>query len=196
MFALAAAGCSGARGGAEGGARPEVVLHDAAEYRYYAVEGSDASSIRESLDRGAQQLEGRRGWGATHWDIRWRAQWASTGPLCRVTEVDVQLRIEVVLPRWEPSRGAGEGLARDWQALVAALSRHEAGHVDIASAAARAVRAAISRVTARTCDGMDARTRAEGERVVRDYTEQQRLYDERTELGAAQGVAWPPRPSR
>jgi predicted secreted Zn-dependent protease len=192
FLASACAGSSGASGGTES---VEVVRRAPAVYRTYEVTGSTANEIARSLRENAPRAEGRRPAGLTTWDIRWNARWTGTGAMCRVTELDVPLRVEVLMPHWERPTGASDELARDWDTFVAALSRHEAGHVDLASEAAREVRRVLSGVTAPTCASMESRVRAEGDRVLRDYGQRQQWYDERTDRGATQGVVWPPRRS-
>lgn len=192
LIALVTA-CAGSSGAANAAESLEVVRRSPAAYRTYAVTGRTVHEIARSLEENAPPWDGRRPAGLTTWDVRWTARWASSGAMCRVTELDVQLRVEVLIPHWERPPGTGGELARDWERFLAALSRHEAGHVDIASEAAREMRRVLTNVTAPTCGSMDARMRLESDRVLRDYGDRQADYDERTRRGATQGLAWPPR---
>jgi predicted secreted Zn-dependent protease len=80
-----------------------------------------------------------------------------------------------------------------WDAFMRALSLHEARHVDIAAAGARAIRREIEGISAPSCAGMDIRTRAAAERVLTAHREQDRQYDRRTRHGMTEGAVWPPR---
>lgn len=195
LLAFLASACAGASGGSGAAESTELVRRSPAVYSTYEVTGRTANEIARSLQENAPRADGRRPAGLTTWDIRWNARLANTGAMCRVTDLDVQLRVEVLMPHWERPPGASDQLARDWERFIAALSRHEAGHVDLAAQAAREVRRVLANVTAPTCVSMDARIRQEGDRVLRDYDERQAWYDERTRRGGTQGVVWPPRRS-
>jgi predicted secreted Zn-dependent protease len=186
---LAAAGCAPARPATSA---PGVVRRPPAAYHFYTVTGSNPGEIYRSLHEAPAAPGGRSAPGRTNWTITWRAQWNAGAAGCRVTP-QVDLQVEVLLPEWNARAGADPQVGAMWDTYVGALSRHEAGHVDIASAGAAAVDRLLRTTVATSCIGMDERLRREAGELIERYRQRDREYDERTRHGATQGATWPPR---
>jgi predicted secreted Zn-dependent protease len=188
--ALLAAGCS-PDASAGGPPPPPPVFSPQAEYRYYPVTGGDVAGIGRSMVAMAPRENGEPARGLTHWWVTWHANWAPAGH-CRVTDVDVQLRAEVTLPSWTPPADADAVVRRRWERFLSALSVHEAGHVDIGTAAAAEISRTLQQVTAPDCGFMERRTHALVDGLLNDYIARDRSYDRQTRHGATQGAVWPP----
>lgn len=175
-----------------GGPEPALIRRASAEYVFYDVVGDTPAAVWASMRAASVQTLGGRYFARTEWNVSWRARWGGGGA-CRASVADLHLTARVTLPRWVPPAGASAELIAQWDAFIRALSLHEAKHVDIATAGARAIRREIEAVSGPSCAGMDARTRAAAERALIAHREQDRQYDRRTRNGVTEGAVWPPR---
>ncbi|MDB4948669.1 MAG: hypothetical protein JWM27_1318 [Gemmatimonadetes bacterium] len=190
VLAAAALGCAPGREVAPSGA-PKLMMRSPGVYHFYRVEGGNARDISRSMQARRPWRDGSGSTGLTVWNVSWQARWVQAGPTCRAESTDVWLQVDVFLPEWRPRSDAGPQVAADWQAYVAALAVHEAGHVGIASSAASAVSRALDEFSAPACIGMRAHMRAEVERILDEYRGRDRSYDRKTRHGATQGAHWP-----
>lgn len=162
------------------------------EQRSYPVNGLTEREILRSLRENGPVARGRPAWGLHEWSVRWTYRFAPAGGVCRMQDVRVELRSVTTMPRWVDRERADSVLIRDWDAMLAALRTHENGHRDISYRAAREVQRALERVSAPSCGLIPARANARGQEVLRRYHDRNRRYDEETQRGRTQGVAWPP----
>ncbi|HEX2080540.1 MAG TPA: DUF922 domain-containing protein [Longimicrobium sp.] len=167
---------------------PGPVLLPEAQYEFYDVEGATARELSASIRRARPSSQ--PGIGHTTWNVTWRAEW--DGNPCRVLRANVRATIVVSMPRWNAPPGAPPRLVESWSRMMHALSVHEAGHVEYALAAERALHRALLRVTAPSCSLMAQRTSQVAESVLEEARMNNQRYDRRTRGGWTQGVAWPP----
>jgi predicted secreted Zn-dependent protease len=160
---------------------------------YYAVYGSTAAALRQSMRESGPASGGRRWDGYTRWNVRWRFRYAPEAGTCRVTEVRVEYTSTIVMPRWRPPPNASPMLRRDWDDFVRALRTHEEGHRNIGADAARQVMRRVGSVTAPSCELIGERANGVGRQTLEEYRVVQRQYDEETGHGRTQGARWPPR---
>ncbi len=170
------------------GSAPAPVFLPQARYEFYDVEGATARELSASIRQARPSSQSRIG--ETTWNVTWRAEW--DGNPCRVRSAAVRATIVVSMPRWTPPRNARRRLVADWNRMMHALSVHEAGHVEYALAAERALHGALMRVTAPSCSLMAQRTSQVADSVLDEARMNNQRYDERTRNGWTQGVAWPP----
>jgi len=168
---------------------PALVRRSAATYRFYDVAGAEPAEMLASMRAAAPG--GSAGYGRTDWAVGWRAAWSAAGSTCRASRVNVTTNAVVTLPRWTAPSGSPPRVEAQWDSFVVALSRHEAGHVDLATAAGRQVRQAIEQMSASSCSGMDARARVEAAAILDAYRARNEEYDARTRHGATQNAVWP-----
>ena len=125
--------------------------------RHYPVSALTAAGLEEEM-----QARGPQGfWAYTTWNVDW------TGAC------DVSLTVNYTLPEHLRPEAMTPELHARWQAMLAALVRHEQGHAALGEKARRAVRAAKCRDTG----PIFARIAAE-----------ERAYDAQTRHGARDGV--------
>jgi len=110
--------------------------------------------------------------------------------------VGCRRRLGVFAWRGGTSRHYPLAVTEQWDAFLAALRTHEAGHRDLGFAAARAVRAAILDTGPTACGDVTRRANAAGQQAIEEYNQRNAAYDRDTRHGAAQGAVWPPRPNR
>jgi len=161
----------------------------------YDIRGSTAEELHREMQRlGPPAEDGRRFYGHTAWNIRWRFLVEPSGNSCRATRVEVTAYIVLTLPRWTPPQEAPEELRHRWDAFMAALRAHEEGHRDLAVAAARRVHSRISGFRTASCRDFNREVNREGERILDRLRTDNLRYDEETRHGMAQGAEWPPPP--
>lgn len=169
-----------------------VELHE----QYYDITGATPAELRRAMrERGP--AEGDRRWdGYTRWNVRWRYRYAPRAGVCRMTDVNVTYTSTITLPRWSPAPSISPDIVREWRRFVSALEGHERGHRYIGADAAREVLRRIRDVQAMHCTAIGAEANALGQRILDDYRERQRAYDDETRHGQTQGALWPPRALR
>ena len=158
LLVLAATPASGQTTDAFAGV-PNVV------FRPYTVQGNDLASLAASIGaaRPTDPHGNERVDALTHWAIRWRwtGKWHGA---CDLAHARVTFSATVTLPRLVDGSALPPALLDAWTRYIAALERHEAGHVryaydhrgDVLAAirgarcatAARAAQAALNRIAA------------------------------------------------
>lgn len=131
---------------------------------YYLVDGGDAAAVRQSIDAGrpTDRHDGTRVDALSGWTMRWR--WPRTRRGCRLAAATVRFRATVTMPRLAPTARLTEAERAVWDGYVAALARHEAGHVrysydhraDVLAAIRGATCATADRAAAAALAGLDA----------------------------------------
>jgi predicted secreted Zn-dependent protease len=153
--------------------------------RPYDVMGTDAVTLRASIDANRPtDPHGRAPVDAgTHWTIGWR--WtARTHRGCDLAHARVTFRATVTLPRLADPASLPPPLADAWNRYIAALERHEAGHVRYAYDHRGDVAAAIRGATCATAER--AARAALAAIVAHDIA-----YDRDTQHGLTQGASFP-----
>lgn len=159
----------------------------------YRVTGSTPAELRSSMLASGPEETGGAWYGYTTWHVRWRFEYAPSGGLCRMEEVNVRFRSRIQLPRWDPPTDAEDHTVSAWRDFVAALREHEYGHRDIGARAARDILERLRSLSARRCDGMSERANSEAHGILDLYRLKEDRYDRTTSHGETQGAVWPPR---
>jgi len=154
-------------------------------FRTYTVTGTDAPSVRRSLDAGrpTDPHGGAPVDAGTDWAIHWRWPARRHGG-CDLSRARVTFRATVTLPRLAEGATLPPPLAEAWTRYMAALETHEAGHVRYAYEHRGDVLAAIRGATCRT-----AEKRAEA--ALAAITAHDLAYDRDTQHGLTQGALFP-----
>ena len=152
--------------------------------RYYDVDGNGYQTLLESLRRNSPT--GYHGFAS--WRVNYRYDFAREGNLCRITSIRFTLDGEIMLPRWRPSTPPDAELVRRWERYLAALQRHEQGHVQHGEELVVTARQRILANGAQACEALEARTQGSFARVLEAMQGRDREYDERTGHGATQGA--------
>jgi predicted secreted Zn-dependent protease len=168
---------------------PVIVRRAVAQYEFYDVPGSTAGELAAEMDELGPVVEGRPALAATFWDVGWTYQTEEAAGLCVIRRVDMRLDVRVALPRWTPPASASPLLVADWNRFVRAVSEHEAGHVDLAAEAARRVRSRLTGMSGPSCAALQARASEEGDKIIAEYRERNRQFDERP---GNEAEKWPP----
>jgi predicted secreted Zn-dependent protease len=151
-----------------------------ATLRWYELRGAEEVALLEDCLRACPRDEAGRPVSAlTSWTLRWTHQ-SGSGETCAVSNPDVEALVTVALPRWD-GVGATPALRAQWDAWLAALLAHEAGHVRVAEAW---VGVARTRLREAGCADADAVM----EQANEDMRAAQAAYDAETHDGHAEGV--------
>ena len=158
---------------------------DTFRIEYFDVRGATAAQLRADLSRvGPVGETGLRGDGYTEYRIAWRFSMRSGNDECRAHDVQVDLDVRMLLPRWTPPPGVNAGLLRNWERFSEVLREHEDGHHRIAVAAAKEVRRKLGgRVKAGDCRTVEARMNETANDVLQEYRRKQAEFDRKTDYG-------------
>jgi predicted secreted Zn-dependent protease len=163
---------------------------DSFRIEYFDVHGSTARELRADLSRvGPVGETGIRGDGYTEYRIAWRFTMTSKDGVCRAHDVEVDLDVRMMLPRWKQPAAASAALVRTWNRFSEVLREHEDGHHRIAVAAAREVRRKLRGAPkSADCRALEARMNASANEVLREYRQRQADFDRKTDYGRVQSA--------
>ena len=152
---------------------------------YYAVEGSTWDAVATSL-----RIDAAGDWAAsTTWQFTTSYPYDVTGRVCRAGPVSVQTAINYRLPNWTAPADAPQDLIDSWSRFSDGVRLHEAGHRDIAVAAAVALADALRSLPAQpSCDEFEQSARSATADLMRQHDRDQVAYDLDTHHGLTQGA--------
>jgi predicted secreted Zn-dependent protease len=155
------------------------------EVEYYKVSGSSVAEIRAAINRVRPRdpNDGVAVDALNRWYISWR--WPGNGRGgCDLARTELRFTATLRMPRLINAQRTPRAVLARWQAYVAALERHEAGHLrhayDNMGSVLRAIRAS-------TC----ANANENGRAAVRVLAQWDILYDRATRHGFTQGAHFP-----
>ena len=165
-----------------------AVGKDSFRIEYFSIQGETAEALRADLTRVGPMVDsGMRGDAATDYNISWQASMTFEDGICRAEDVNVDLDVTMLLPRWEQPPNASPELIEAWDRVSAVLREHEDGHYRIAIAAAEEVRRQLGkRIQESSCKTLEARLNEIAGDVMREYRDKQADYDQRTDYGRKQ----------
>jgi predicted secreted Zn-dependent protease len=155
------------------------------DIQYYDVTGRNAREIREAMNRvrPTDPNDGQRVDALSRWRMGWG--WPGRGAaVCQLDRARVMFNAIVLLPRLANADALPAALRARWQAYMAAVEVHEAGHIRHAYEAMPAVLAAIR---ASDC----ANAQEAGRAAVRAAGAFDPEYDRATRHGLSQGAHFP-----
>jgi len=152
---------------------------------HYPVDGADAAAVRRSIDanRPTDTHDGQRVDALSEWDTRWTWR-RGPGGTCDLRTAAVRYSATVRMPRLAPTARLTPAERADWDRYIAALARHEAGHVRYGYDHRGDI---LSAIRAATCATADAAARAALARLDAYHI----AYDRETGHGATQGASFP-----
>lgn len=164
---------------------------------YYSVTGATLVEIRQSLRQSRPWKDRFDADGFTDWRVAWRFSLTSSASGCRCSSFTTQTTVVTTLPRWTAPTNAPDPPLEIWQKYATALGQHEAGHAQLALAAAADLQRRSRDITETAdCETLQRQLNALGEQVIEEHRKRDRDYDERTRHGADQGAFLPGRMRR
>jgi predicted secreted Zn-dependent protease len=166
-------------------AKAAFAPYPGAEVRFYDVYGTDAKSIRGSLNAFGPQDQGE----GRHYDARtnWNAQWHWPGGpdgQCDLAHLEYSFHIIVILPHLQDQERVSPALRREWRNYMAALIEHESGHAKHADAHKEDIENAVK---SSSCENANAA----GAAAITELGKFDVEYDAETHHGATQGARFP-----
>lgn len=147
----------------------------------YDVTGANAAELSKAM-----QKDGPRNfWAYTNWAISWShtTEAASTG-VCKLKDSVVSVNVKMTLPRWANAPDSGDARRQSWDAMIAALRKHEQGHANNGIRAANAIAKSISVVPAQTtCEAVEELIDQTSKDIVKAYRQADKDYDRVTGHG-------------
>lgn len=174
---------------------PAVDVRDEPGFRwterrdYYEVRGSTLEQLRRELQRSPlrdAELAQATGLTAQGFTMRYETKAAAEG--CRVTDVQVELDLTIHLPRRATPTSLGYATQRAWDAMSAAVLRHEEGHRDNALRAGRDLRRRLSELPPMPCSKLRGAAQKVIDDVLLRLSIREDMYDRSTQHGVRQGV--------
>jgi predicted secreted Zn-dependent protease len=165
-----------------------AMARDSFRIEYFTIRGSTAAELRADLKRlGPVGETGMRGDAYTEYRIAWQSSMTFQDGSCRAHDVNVDLDVTMLLPRWEKPPSPAAELVQAWDGFSAALREHEDGHHRLAVEAAKEVRRKLGkRIRAASCDSLKVRLNDIVNAVLSEYRDKQADYDEKTDYGRKQ----------
>lgn len=167
--------------------RVTAEIKESLTYDYYPVRVSASETLSAALHRATPiREEGRRYHGYAHWSVDWSFWWRGSAQSCHIDRVEVRLQGRIQLPKLE---GGDADQRRQFTRYLAALEKHEVGHIGFGQRAAREIEWGIHRLAeAPSCNELEASANQIGHRIMRYYQDLEDRYDRDTEHGRTQGV--------
>ena len=157
---------------------------------YYRVYGNTAAQIKTQLrECPAVSVDGASFAAATNGIITWQYDSTSQGNgLCVLSNVKVGLHTRMILPEWQATAKAANGLAAQWQGVINATVVHETEHVSIYQQHARQLLSNLEAMPATECASIDANVKAKTTAAIAALDAAQAGLDVHTNHGVAQGA--------
>ena len=168
---------------------PEVSINT----QYYPVTGFNSTQIRQSIQQsGPIGKDGRRYHANTNWKLSWSYRWIESTSVCRITQVDVSIDINYLLPKHQHTDNLPQELKTDWENFFQALFRHEQQHKTYGVEAARELELKLLQIDQQlSCSRLDDLVSTTAQEVLDKYDRLERDYDRITGHGLNQGVVLP-----
>ena len=164
---------------------------------YYPVTGTTLSEVRQSIRRNRPWKDRFEHDAMTNWRVKWEFTTGPTATGCQCRSFRTQTTIVVSMPGWITSTNASDTARQLWRQYVTALGRHEAGHAELALAAAAELHKRIQGLSeAPDCRTLEKQIGDLCQSVIEDHRKRDRAYDEKTHHGADQGAVLPSRGRR
>lgn len=144
----------------------------------YEVSGTTSRALDRQLGlHGPRLPNGERALAAAELSFRPTFQLGRSGGRCRLTNVEVALDANIVLPEWRQRATASEALGRNWDSFIAFAIRHELTHVEIAQRYARRAEVAMRRRTAVDCEDLVKLVGQDIARIMAEHDREQAAFD-------------------
>jgi len=185
---LALSGCNkedSRQGDAPGYADAVFAQYPGTKIRFYDVDGTDAQSIRASLNSlGPKGRRDAKSYDAqTNWNATWHWQGGPDGR-CDLEHLDYSFDIIVILPHLHDQDKLSPAVRHAWGRYMAALIDHESGHAKHAYEHRGDIEKAVK---SSSCDDANAA----GAAAIAEMSKFDVQYDAETHHGATQGATFP-----
>ena len=169
----------------------EIGLTVDVRYDYYAVEGTAAREILNSMQRNGPSDGDESFFAITSAQSGFRYLPVETPQGCTLDEIGVQTEITVTLPKWVDVKSATPALQETWEHFMSRLLQHERWHIDASKTAAEEFYAVLFDLQQPTCAQLDSHAKRMIQNISDRSARQNVEYDRDTDHGRLEGVVWP-----
>jgi len=156
---------------------------------YYTVAGATVREIHQSMRQNRPWKSTSQHDGFTQWHVAWNFYLSPSDNKCRLTSFSTRTTVAITLPRWTAPTNATEDVRMAWGRFIAALGKHEAGHGQMALAAAAEIQKRAKESGEDVdCAALKQKLNNLGQSIVEQYRARDKEYDERTKHGVTQGA--------
>jgi predicted secreted Zn-dependent protease len=128
---------------------------------------------------------------STEWYVSWQASYSASGGTCQCINFSTATTITITLPKWIAPTNTPADVRAAWAKYVAALEVHEAGHADLAIAAAEEMHKRVKEISSDLdCNTLRTTVQNECQAALDSHRAQERDYDRKTRHGATQGASF------
>lgn len=168
-------------------APPETRADNRQKMTGYVIYGQTWDALRREMD--AKGPKGFYGW--TRYEINWRFKWSETPVSCRLTSVDVDTDIEIVMPEWRDRPRSGRALQWHWRRFYDDLLEHEKEHARMVLAGAAEIRRGLTALDERaSCFQLETEANQLGHQILERVKRENEQFDAETDHGRKSGTAW------
>ncbi len=149
-------------------------------FSYFSIGGTTLADIENELNRLGPLVgtSNRRHPGATRLEFTTRVTYSETDGRCSVSDANVTVNANVILPRWRRPRSADGEVQLVWETLERDIRRHEESHIVIARNHARELELAIKAIRPQAnCDAAAERVQTISADVMQRHDEEQARFD-------------------
>ncbi len=160
---------------------PDASVKFGSSEEMYDVTGANAAELSQAM-----QKDGPKNfWAYTNWSIGWNhTTEADANGVCKLADSAVSVNVKMTLPRWANAPDPSDARRQSWDAMIAALRKHEQGHANNGVRAANAVVSAIRSIPAQSsCDALDAVIDSRSKEITKAYRQADKDYDRVTNHG-------------
>ncbi len=165
----------------DGAAAPVAGVKSSSAETFYDIKGANAAELAAAMKKDGP----RNFWAYTYWSISWsHVSEADVTGVCKLKDSYVSVNVKLSLPRWADAPEPGDARRQSWDAMIAALRKHEQGHGNNGIRAANAVSSAILAIPAQTsCEVLDELVDQTSKEIVKAYRKADKDYDRATSHG-------------
>lgn len=154
---------------------------------YYEVTGASLKEIQKSIARKKPGKVIRHA--LTEWNVSTRFAAAKLQGQYRCSGFTTTTTIRITLPRWSPPEDAPDEVIEAWKQYIENLREHEAGHGQIAEAAARELHRRVAELgTEPHPDQLTSKVESLVQETLSEFKDHDRTYDRLTNHGMTQGA--------
>ena len=149
-------------------------------YSYFTIGGNTIEEIESELRKRGPQVKstGMRHPGATRMEFTTRVGYGEQNGRCGVVEAKVELKANMILPKWRSRKSAEDDTRLIWDTLSADIKRHEESHVVIARNHARDLEDALKKIRReRSCQAAQAKAAETQQRILAKHDRAQERFD-------------------
>jgi predicted secreted Zn-dependent protease len=161
---------------------------------FYQITGATLPELRQSIRQTRPWKDRNHFDGWTEWKIEWRFNIVQAEGGWRCNSFTTTTTLKTTLPQWRPPSDASPTVKHLWLRYITALGQHEAGHAQLALAAAAEQHRRVKEIGIEP----DAATLKKkindlARSIVDDCQRKNEEYDRRTQHGVSQGAFLPSR---